>query len=117
MNAPDILIATQALVEVLERLEIGYFIGGSVASSIHGLPRSTLDVDFVVDLHAEHIQPLVHRLQGEFYIEADMVREAFEHRVSFNVIHLDTMIKLDVFMLKSTPYDQGVFARAHSCEF
>lgn len=112
MSAPDILIATHTLVEALEELGIGYFIGGSVASSIHGLPRSTLDVDLVADLHAEHIQPLVQQLQGSFYIDADMVREAVEHQSSFNVIHLDTMIKLDVFMLKSTPYDQGAFARA-----
>ena len=41
-----------------------------------------------------------------------MARKAVEHQSSFNVIHLDTMIKLDVFMLKSTPYDQGAFARA-----
>lgn len=112
MSAPDILIATHTLVEALEELGIGYFIGGSVASSIHGLPRSTLDVDLVADLHAEHIQPLVQQLQGGFYIDADMVREAVEHQSSFNVIHLGTMIKLDVFMLKSTAYDQGAFARS-----
>jgi hypothetical protein len=112
MNAPDILVATHALVEALKGLGIGYFIGGSVASSIHGLPRSTLDVDLVADLHAEHVQPLVQQLQEAFYIDADMVRGAVEHQSSFSVIHLDTMIKLDIFMLKSTPYDQGAFARA-----
>ena len=112
MSTPDVLVATHALVEAFDRLGIRYFIGGSLASSVHGLPRSTLDVDLVADLRPEHVQPLAERLQGAFYVDEDMVRDAVARRSSFNVIHLDTMVKLDVFVLRSTSYDRGAFSRA-----
>lgn len=74
------------MVEILEDMGVSYFIGGSVASSVHGLPRSTLDVDLVED--------------------------AVRREASFNVLHLETMTKLDVFVLKSTSYDRQAFERA-----
>ena len=112
MNAPDIFMATLAMVEAFEDLGIRYCIGGSVASSIHGLPRSTIDVDLIADLRGENIRGLVRLLQDEFYVEENMIREAIERRSSFNVIHLATMLKLDVFILKSADYDIGAFDRA-----
>ena len=69
MNASGIFGATQILVEILEDMGVSYFIGGSVASSVHGLPRSTLDVDLVADLSLDHVQPLVECSQSTFYID------------------------------------------------
>lgn len=112
MSTPEILAAAQALVDELEGLGVGYFIGGSVASSAHGMPRSTLDVDLVADLRLEHARPLAERLQTAFYVDEDMIRSAVARGASFNVIHLATMVKLDVFVLKSTSYDQAAFSRA-----
>lgn len=113
MNESGIFEATQILVEILEDIGVSYFIGGSVASSVHGLPRSTLDVDLVADLSLDHIQPLVARSQDTFYIDDEMVEDAVKRQASFNVIHLETMTKLDVFVLKSTSYDRQAFERAH----
>src|SRR5580658_8814446 len=64
------------LLEVLDRMEIRYEIGGSTASSVHGLPRTTLDIDLVVDLRAEQIDAFAAELSNEFYAEASMIREA-----------------------------------------
>ncbi|HSK87509.1 MAG TPA: hypothetical protein VK880_04090 [Anaerolineales bacterium] len=96
------LLVTQAF----EQLGVTYAIGGSLASSLHGVMRSTLDVDVVADMHLEHIQPLVAALSKEFYADDEMMRDAIEHRSSFNLIHYETAFKVDVFIQKSRAFDR-----------
>ncbi|MBL8188229.1 MAG: hypothetical protein JNK38_09485 [Acidobacteria bacterium] len=88
-----------------------YWIGGSMASSTHGLPRSTQDVDLVAELKEEHIDGLVAALENDFYIDRQAVQRAVSSQRSFNVIHLDSMYKADIFILGSTPYAQAEKAR------
>jgi hypothetical protein len=106
MNASQILAAITPVIEVLEELGVPYHIGGSVASSIYGILRATIDADLIADLRLEHVRPLVIRLQSDYYIDEDMIRDAIRHRSSFNLIHLDTMLKVDVYIPKSRPFDQ-----------
>ncbi len=108
---PTILTAITPVIEVFEQLGVAYYIGGSVASSLHGLPRSTLDVDVIADLRLEHVQPLVARLQDTYYLDEEAIRAAIQHRASCNLIHLETMLKVDIFVLKARPFDQGAFQR------
>lgn len=61
MNAPEILAALAPIVEALEELGVAYHIGGSVASSVYGIPRLTIDADLVADLRSEHVRPLVNK--------------------------------------------------------
>lgn len=114
MTEPDLRSALRSVVEAFSVLGIGYFVGGSVASSAYGLPRTTLDVDLVADMERSHVAPLVERLRGAYYIDAQMVEQAIVAQRSFNVIHLDTMLKVDVFVLKQTAYDREAFRRAQS---
>jgi hypothetical protein len=111
MSAPDILEAVQPVIRALDTLGVTYFIGGSVASSAYGKARSTLDVDVVADLKQEHVAPLVEALRGEYYIDGGMIRDAIERYSSANVIHLATMIKVDIFVLKTRSYDQEAVRR------
>lgn len=111
MKKPDILTATEPVVEAFEALGIPYYIGGSVASSAYGIARSTMDVDMVSDLKPKHVRALVGMLEAAYYIEEDMILEAIEGRSSFNMIHLETMLKIDVFIAKNTPYDIETFKR------
>ena len=111
MNAPDILAAVTPVVEALEQLGVGYYIGGSVASSLHGIPRSTIDIDLVADLHLENARPLVKLLKAAYYIDEDAVRDAIKRRTEFNAIHLDTMLKVDVFIPKTRLFDQEELRR------
>lgn len=85
---------------VLDALQIPYFVGGSTASSLYGMPRMTRDVDFVADFQERHVEPFVQALEAEFYVDAEMIRDALHHSGSFNVIHLSTMEKADVFVIK-----------------
>lgn len=97
---------TLLVTQTLELLGIPYAVGGSLASSLHGVMRSTLDVDIVADMKLEHIQPLVAALSKEFYADDEMMRDAIEHHSSFNLIHFETAFKVDIFMCKTRPFDQ-----------
>ncbi len=96
---------TLLVTQTLEALGIPYAVGGSLASSLHGVMRSTLDVDIVADMRLEHIQPLVAALSKEFYADDEMMRDAIEHQSSFNLIHYETAFKVDIFIRKARAFD------------
>ena len=97
------LEAALAVIRVLQDLRVDYLVGGSLASSLHGTPRSTNDVDLVVDLKLIHVPLLAARLEDAFYFDADRARQAVRRRSSFNVIYLRTMFKIDLFVLANDP--------------
>ena len=95
----DALRATLAVVGVLERLGLPYLIGGSLASSLHGIPRSTRDADIAIVLPDARVRELLAALGASFYADEDAARSAVARKASFNVIHLPTMFKVDLFAL------------------
>jgi hypothetical protein len=111
MKIPDLLLAVQPLIQAFEKLSIPYYIGGSIASSVYGMARATLDVDIVADLKINHIAPLKQFLEHQYYIDEDMIAEAIRTNSSFNLIHLETMIKIDVFIHKDEPYSLEALQR------
>jgi len=102
---------TQLVTDALERLGIPYLVGGSLASSLHGTPRATQDADLVVDLKPGQVTQFVKELGPAFHVDADMIREAIRDGSSFNVIHLATMFKVDLFLLKNDPLSHTEMAR------
>lgn len=102
----EILTVTQLVANQFEALGISYVIGGSMASIIHGMIRTTMDVDMVADLKMEHVAPFVLSLQNQFYVDEQAARQAVQNRTSFNLIHLETMFKVDVFVPKDRAFDQ-----------
>lgn len=110
------LVVVARLARAFDALEIRYLIGGSLASSVYGIPRATQDVDLVADLKLPHVAAITSALAGEFYVDADMIREAIERQASFNVIHLATMFKADVFILKGDPWSREEMTRARAEE-
>lgn len=111
MNDEALRILRQ-VASVFGDLGIKAHLGGSFASSIHGEPRSTHDVDLVVDLSPQHILPLVEHLSNEFYLDDEMIRSALERGRSFNLIHLGSGLKVDIFPLGPSAFDQSEFARS-----
>jgi hypothetical protein len=95
----------------LEGCGLRYLVGGSLASSVSGEPRSTLDVDLVVELGEEHVAPLLGALGAGFYADADAIRRAIRDRSSANLIHLETSIKVDLFVMGGSPIDQQQMER------
>lgn len=96
----------QTLAQTFEKLGIIYWIGGSIVTSIYGTPHSTQVVDIVAELQEEHVDALVAALEPEFYIDRNVVLRAVRAHRSFNVIHLDTMYKADIFVLGADQWAQ-----------
>ncbi|GCE17142.1 hypothetical protein [Dictyobacter kobayashii] len=112
MNTPEIIQAITPLVDAFDRFNIPYFIGGSVASSVHGRRRATQDVDIIAAIQRHHVQTLVNVLENDYYIDGSMIRGAIVKQSSFNVLHNDTGIKVDVFVLKSSEFARHELGRA-----
>lgn len=105
------LAVSLLVARLLDGLGVRYLVGGSVASSLLGLPRATLNSDMVADLDIAHAAPLVAALGDGFYADEDAIRDAIRRRSSFNVIHLATAFKVDVFVLRRDPYSASEMDR------
>ena len=112
MNPTETAEVIGPVVALFDSFQVPYFIGGSLASSAHGVSRSTLDVDLVADLNLDHVEPLVSALQQDYYIDAGMITEAISRKSCFNVIHLASVLKIDVFAVKDRQYDRQSLTRA-----
>lgn len=103
---PDPIAVAVFMAELLDRIGIQYVIGGSFASSVHGEPRSTNDVDIVTDLREGQAASLIAGLRDEYYVDADAVREALAAGGSFNIIHTGTAVKIDMFIAGEDALDR-----------
>ncbi len=102
---------TLLVADALESLGIRYFIGGSMATAVHGVARATMDVDLVVDLSEDDIPGLLSVLGDDFFVDEEMIAGALQSGISFNMIHKETMFKVDVFPLKNRPFDLSQLER------
>jgi hypothetical protein len=104
---PDPIRVALSVAATLEGLGVPYVAVGSLASSVHGAPRSTDDVDFVVDLAPVQGERLVTALTDAYYVSPDAVRAATGARSggTFNAIHLATSVKVDLFVAGDDPFD------------
>jgi len=107
METTNILLVLKPFIKVLNELSISYYIGGSIASSVFGLPRSTMDIDIIADIKISHIPHLKKQLENEFYIDEDMIKDAINRISSFNLIHLETAMKIDVFIQQQNNYQKN----------
>lgn len=107
----ETLGAALKVARALEALDTPYLVGGSLASSVHGTPRATQDADLVADLRPDRVEALVQALENDFYVDLERVRDAVRRRASFNLIHLRTMTKVDVFVLQDDEYHRTEMSR------
>ena len=107
----EILAAVAHVVNAFDALGVDYLVGGSLASTVFGEPRQTLDADLIARLRAEHAEPLVGRLSGQFYADLPTIATAIQGHGCFNLIHLETMTKVDVFVRWGNPFADSQFER------
>lgn len=115
MTDPDMQAVLAPVTALFAQLGIRYHIGGSLASSVHGIPRATLDADLVALMEARHVAPLVAGLTPAFYCSAEEMHAALgqaQGNPSFNLIHLATAIKIDVFVPRPSAWLATRMARA-----
>ena len=112
ISAPsEIFQVTREVAAALDAAGVRYFLGGSVASALYGEARSTRDVDLVAAMLPPHVEAFLAALGDGFYADAATIRTAVATRRSFNIIHLDTMVKVDIFIFKADAFGRSQFAR------
>ena len=99
------------VVSVFESLGLPYAIGGSWASSLYGQARMTRDADLSVEPFAGREQLLVQQFDSDYYVSIDAARAANRERSTFNIIHVPSAFKVDVFVMKSIGYDRSLMSR------
>ncbi len=111
---PADVMATLQVTDALEALGIPYVVGGSFASTAHGLPRATNDSDLVIALRPgqdDLVKALVGRLDAAFVVLAESALDALAHQSSFSVIHKESLFKVDVFIPRLRPFEVVRLAR------
>jgi len=114
MNDPQELIILESFTDILQQLDIAYAVGGSLASSIYGKVRFTEDADITVEPFDNQADKLIALLSSDYYISKEAVYQALKQQGTFNVIHLDSAFKIDVFVRKDTAFEKRFMARRKS---
>jgi len=111
-DSSDLIQALRPVLAELDRLGVRYCVGGSIASSVHGAARSTLDVDLSAELDEAAALSLVAALHDDYYASEIAAREAVRHRSCFNLLHFATSFKVDIFVSRGREFDRSVQERA-----
>ena len=113
MNDPfDLLLALKSVTEAFTHLGTRYYVGGSIASSFHGAMRSTMDVHLLCELDESHVEELLRLIGSDYYASKPAIYDAIRRQSCFNLIHLPTSFKVDVFVSQRRPFDLEVVQRA-----
>lgn len=110
-TAIDPIATAIAVARIFDTLGILHTIGGSIAASFAGEPRSTIDIDFVAAIDEAQVPGLVDALALDFYVDADALRRAVRSRGNTNLIEQRTQLKVDLFVAGGTPLDEQQLRR------
>lgn len=109
MNFPDVL---QAITTALNQAGIAYMLTGSFASAYYGLPRSSQDLDLVVEATTSQLRAFIESLPADkYYADLDAALEAHQHESMFNVIEMTSGWKIDVIIRKTRLFSREEFRR------
>ncbi len=108
--------STLAVVRALERMRVRHYLCGSLASSLHGVPRATNDADLVAELALEDRERLQLELGARFYVDPEEFASAVKTERSFNLIDEVELAKVDVFCVRDAGYQAAAFARTVKLE-
>ena len=112
MNSLSVKVVFEKLRAALEATRVPYFVTGSFASSAHGLPRSTNDIDIVIAPSRVQLEELMKQFpKSEFAAEVEDALDALVHKSLFNIVEYSTMWKIDFIIKQPTPFDASRFSR------
>lgn len=101
----DIVSVALDIAQRLDGIGIPHLVSGSFASSMYGEPRSTLDIDMVIDLRVTEMVNFISSVQASYYLDSAQVEEAVRSSGSFNAIHFKTSVKVDFFVAGQDPFE------------
>ncbi len=101
----------------LDRAGIPYMVTGSIASTLHGVPRLTLDLDVVIDPTPETLRRFLDALPSDkYYVDHKEAQEALRRRDQFNVVEPATGWKIDLIIRKDRPFSREEFGRRRQAD-
>ncbi len=111
MSGLDQFSVISDFVSILEKLKISYLIGGLLASSLYGAVRFTEDADITVEPFDSKADEFLKSLYGNYYVSSEAMHQALVDKTSFNIIHIKTAFKIDVFVQPNQPYEKQMLSR------
>jgi len=111
MAEPEEYLVLKQLIDTLDDFKIDYAIGGSIASSLYGKVRFTQDADITVAAFGDRAEQLYNVLKESFYVSREAMYQAVSNRGSFNIIHLESAFKIDIFIQKDDDFHRQLFLR------
>jgi hypothetical protein len=108
----ELIEALSPVVSALRALGVRHYVVGSVASSFHGASRTTMDVDLVCELKDTHIPTFLQSVGADYYASESAIRDAVQRKSCFNLIHLRTSFKVDIFVSRERLFDREAMRRA-----
>ncbi|MEQ1632415.1 MAG: hypothetical protein ABL997_08585 [Planctomycetota bacterium] len=105
MTQPDAIAAATSLARSFEQFQVRYVLGGSMASTSYGEPRSTLDADFAADLNLSHFEAWADEVEKDFLFDREWARAEVASRGSFQLLHRTSLVRVDVFVPAWTGLD------------
>lgn len=111
----------EVLSDVTKRLDganIPYFLVGSLAAMFYSRPRFTNDIDLVLQINPDQIQDFENFFHIDDYYcpPTEILKDEVLRSGTFNLIHQDSGIKIDVVLLKKTDFYQSEFQRRQKVE-
>jgi hypothetical protein len=110
----DLLIVMLPALHIFDERDIFCYLGGSIASSLHGMQQMAQDIDLIVDLDKQDLSSLLSCLKQHYVLDEDAFKEAVFQRTACSLIHLDTLMKIDVVMTKQDALDAVLHHRIAS---
>ena len=113
--ALDLLAVALLVGSIFDRLNLRYAVGGAVAGTLLGEPRATHDLDLVAEIGVSDLERLLDAFEeAGFYVPRAAARAAVDARRSFNIVHRDSALKVDIFVAGRTALDHEELRRRES---
>ena len=97
--------------QLLTQLKIPYLITGSIAYSVYAIPRSTRDIDIILEISEDEIAGFINAIKGKYYYHEQTIHDEIKRKGMFNIIDLESSYKIDLIVLSNDPFEQAKFLR------
>lgn len=101
----------------LEHANIPYMLTGSFAANFYAVPRMTRDIDIVIEILEPDMDKFLQAFEKDFYVDRNSIAEAVKYQRMFNIIHQNTVFKVDFIILKNSSYRHTEFQRKRQVSF
>lgn len=101
----------------LDKIGVEYMLVGSMALVHYAMPRATVDIDIVVNILPENIDKFIAEFETDYYIPINRAKDAVRRKGMFNILHNQTILKIDCVVLKESAFETNAFARRQRVDY